>query len=199
MLQVSVVERVIGDVLLSFIWWTASTVFSIFPSDTGAVIIQEWCVGYAFSTGWNNTDSLFSHVVLMSAVMHSMLERRWVQVIYRWLCTRVIHLQSVSAIVGKFAGWLRISLLCQIACQYSIVLLVIPILCPSHCMILFFQLLDFDVNVVSITLNMENSISRPPFQVPLSSLFVLEVKLYHLFSVCCFLCSSESNFHLESS
>ena len=82
--------------------------FSIFPNDTCAVIILEWCVGYAFNTSWNNTDSLFSCVALMSVIMHAMLERRWVQVIYRWLCTgaRFIHLQSVSVIVGRFVGWL---------------------------------------------------------------------------------------------
>ena len=48
----------------------------MFPSDTYVVIIQEWHVGYAFNTGWNNTDSLFSHVVLMSVIMHAMQERR---------------------------------------------------------------------------------------------------------------------------
>ena len=35
-----------------------------------------WSVGYAFNTGWNNTDSLCFHGVLTSAIMHAMLERR---------------------------------------------------------------------------------------------------------------------------
>ena len=33
-------------------------------------------MGYAYSTDWNNTDSLFSHVVLMSVIMHAILEKR---------------------------------------------------------------------------------------------------------------------------
>ena len=43
---------------------------------------------------------------------------------------------------GLWGGW-WISLLCQIACQCSMVLLVVPILCPWHCMILSFQLPNF--------------------------------------------------------
>ena len=49
--------------------------------DTCAVIIQEWCAAYAFNTGWNNTDSLFSHVVLISVIMHAMLGG-WVQALF---------------------------------------------------------------------------------------------------------------------
>ena len=41
--------------------------------------------------------------------------------------------------------------------------------------LVFSSSLIFDVNVVSITLNTGNMISGPPFQVPLSWLFVLEV------------------------
>ena len=72
------------------------------------MIIQEWHVGYAFNTGWNNTDSVFSHAVLMIAIMHAMLERKmsagYLQV--TMYSSKGFHLQFVSLIVGKFAGWL---------------------------------------------------------------------------------------------
>ena len=70
--------------------------FYISPNDTWAMIIQEWWVWYAFNKGWNSTDSLFSCVVLTSVIMHAMLERRWVQVIYRWLCTGVKFWSSIG-------------------------------------------------------------------------------------------------------
>ena len=178
--------------------------FSMSPNDTHAVNIQEWCEGYAFSTGWNNTDSLLFHVVLMSAIMHAKLERRWVQIIYRWLCTRVIHLQSASVMVGKFVGGWWIFLLCQIVCQCFIVLLLVTILCPWHCMILSFQLPDFwckcSVHHIQYgQFNIQASISSPTFLAVCSW-----SKLYYLSWMRVLLClllsaQSWSNLHLESS
>ena len=66
--------------------------FSRFPKDT-------WELWWSKSNLWGRLsilvgiiltpDSPHVAVVLMSVIMHNMLERRWVQVIYRWLCTWV--------------------------------------------------------------------------------------------------------------
>ena len=186
----------------SSVWWTASIASPYFPNDTWAVIIQEWWVGYAFNTGWNSTDSLFSRVVLMSAIMHAMLERRWVQVIYRWLCTWVefVIFNLQVWIVDKFVGWLMyfpalpncMSIFHSSTGGLSTTSLTLhDLVFPSS--------LIFDMKVMSIMLNMDNSISRPPFLVPLSWLLVLEVNSvtyleWWWFSICCFLWQFWSRF-----
>ena len=172
--------------------------FSMFPNDTWAVIIQEWWVGYAFNTGWNSIDSLFSHVVLMSVIMHAMLERRWVQGIYMWLCTGV----KLSSSICKCNSWQIHGMVDISSCLaklhvnvpqfywwFKYYIFNIAWSCFSGSLI-------FYLKVMSIALNTDNSISRPPFQVPLSWLFTFEVySVTYLewwwFSVCCFLSSSE--------
>ena len=156
--------------------------FSIFPSDTCAVIIQEWHVGYAFSTGWQNTDSLFSHVVLMSVIMHAMLERRWECRFYlkvtmcmskfsssicecnsRQVCEMVDVFPCSAKLhfnISKFNWWLKYYIF-DVAWS-----------CFSSSLI-------FDMKIMSIMLNMDNSISRHPLQVPLPSLFCESI-LCHL-------------------
>ena len=79
-LRASIEERIIVDVCISSVWWTTSIVSPYF-----LVIHVLWSSksgvwGMLLITGCNNTDSLFSHVVLMSVMMHAMLDRRWVQV-----------------------------------------------------------------------------------------------------------------------
>ena len=78
-LQVYELETVIADMFYPLVYWNISNVVpgggSRCPTDTCAVIIHEWHVGYAFKVGWKRTDfptSLIDEVV-MSVIMHNML------------------------------------------------------------------------------------------------------------------------------
>ena len=152
-------------------------------------------MGYAFSIGWNCTDSLSSCVVLTSVIMHAMLEKKMNAGDY---VQEFVHLQSASAIVGKFVGWLM-----NFPALPNCVSMFHSSTGGSNTMSLtlhdlFFQLPDFQcecsVHCVQYgQFNIQAFTSSSIFLAPCSS-----SKLYHLSEMkmflCCFLCHSETVF-----
>ena len=87
-LEASVGERLIAVSFWPSVWQTASIASAFFPMLHGLWSSRNDGWGRHLIQAGTVLTLLFSHVVvLMSAIMHAMLERRWVQVIYRWLCT----------------------------------------------------------------------------------------------------------------
>ena len=119
------------------------------PKEMCAVMSHKWCVGYAFKTGWKSTNSVFSS---------------------GWGVYKGNHVQD--AVIKMSANYLQCCMYkrCYPKFHWRFKYYILHI-ARSY----FSCGLVFNMQKMSVVLNLDNSVSGSPLEIPFSGLLLLEI------------------------